>query len=45
MAEKRKIPEIISKAYKKVGKKLFKEENSTKGHCNRQNGGKQKMRD
>lgn len=43
MTEKRKIPEIMLKTYKKVEKKLLKAQNSTKRHCNRQNGGMRKM--
>ena len=39
MAEKRRIPEIITGICKKVEKKLFEAKNSTKTHYNRKIGG------
>ena len=39
MTEKRKIPEIMVRTYKKVEKKLLKAKKSTKRHHNRQIGG------
>ena len=42
MVKKRRFPEKMSKTNRKVEKKLFKAQNSTKSRYNRQNGGNQK---